>query len=148
MVHTLDIPPRVKPDDDNGYFEQIVKAMFKVGFSFQVVNSIWEGFRGVFDQFDFKKLALWSEDRIIAAASNPKVIRNLAKIRAVIHNANVFLEILRDYPTFESFLDSNRDLQYDDRSKILAKRFKWVGKTAVFVFLYSVAEPVPDWEQR
>jgi DNA-3-methyladenine glycosylase I len=148
MAYKLDIPPRIKPSDDNGYFEQIIKAMFKVGFSFQVINTKWGGFREVFQNFDIQTIAGWSEDEIIAAASNTKIVRNLKKIRAVVHNANVFLDLLQEFSSFESYLNSNRDLEYEERSKAIAKKFKWLGKTGVYVFLYCVDEPVPEWEQR
>ncbi|MFQ5855357.1 MAG: hypothetical protein ACE5LU_06930 [Anaerolineae bacterium] len=34
-----EIPPRQKPANDNGYFEQLTKAMFQAGFSWQVINN-------------------------------------------------------------------------------------------------------------
>ena len=39
-------------------------------------------------------------------------------------------------------------LPYPKRVKALEKQFKWLGRTGVFVFLYQVAEEVPEWENR
>jgi hypothetical protein len=39
-------------------------------------------------------------------------------------------------------------LPYAERSKRLAKRFKWLGRTGVYFLLWCVDEDVPSWEER
>ena len=47
------IPPQEKPVDEKGYFEILSKAVFNAGFSYQVVNTKWEGTKEVFNVLDF-----------------------------------------------------------------------------------------------
>jgi hypothetical protein len=53
-----------------------------------------------------------------------------------------------EHVSFYGYLRSMDDWSYADRRAELSKRFKGLGPTGVFVFLYCVDEKVPDWEDR
>lgn len=69
--------------------------------------------------------------------SDPSIIRNRLKIDAVIHNANVILEIQKKSGTFKSWLDSFGGLNREEWTKIFKKKFKFVGGEIVNEFLMS-----------
>ena len=50
--------------------------------------------------------------------------------------------------TLYAYLRSLDHLGYSDRVKVLIREFKYLGKTGAFVFLHSVNEAHPDWEER
>ena len=41
MAPSMEIPERVRPVGDNGYFEQLTKAIFQAGFSWSVIRQKW-----------------------------------------------------------------------------------------------------------
>jgi 3-methyladenine DNA glycosylase Tag len=144
----FEIPPRVAPADDNGYFEQMTKAVFKAGFSWQVVNNKWPNFRQAFDGFDVERVAAYGPEDVDRLLSDAGIVRNGRKIEATIANAIQFQVVRREFGSFEAYLRSLDDLPYRERQKTLSRRFQNLGRTGTFVFLWCVNEQVPDWEGR
>lgn len=72
---------------DNELFERICLEGFQAGLSWWSVLSRREVFRSEFDQFQIAKLVTWDEERMAAALANPGIIRNRAKVKAVVTNA-------------------------------------------------------------
>ena len=52
MRRTLERPEKITPDGDDGYFEQLTKAVFRAGFSWAVIREKWDGFTESFDKFE------------------------------------------------------------------------------------------------
>jgi len=141
------VPPRNKPKDEKGYFEVLSKAVFNAGFSYQVVRNKWEGIKEVFYDFEPKTLSNWTVDEISEALSSPKIIRNSRKVNAIVSNAKIFLDIIKKHGSFDNYLNSFRDEPYEEKQKVLSKRFKWLGPTGAHFFLWSVGEDAPPCEQ-
>ena len=139
-------PPRKKPSKEREYFEILSKAVFNAGFSYQVVRSKWEGIKEVFHEFDPKIISNWTVDDIGNALESPKTIRNSRKVKAIISNAKVFLEIIEKHGSFDKYLNTFRESPYEEKQKILAKQFKWLGPTGAHFFLWSVGEDAPPCE--
>ena len=75
------IPPQEKPENEKGYFEILSKAVFNAGFSYQVVNTKWEGIKEVFNEFDPEIISNWTIDEVSDALESPKIIRNSKKVK-------------------------------------------------------------------
>jgi hypothetical protein len=73
-----EIPPRKKPSGDNGYFEELTKAIFQAGFSWRVIRDKWSNFQRAFDQFDIAAIAGYGEPDVDwitpAVAGNSAVV--------------------------------------------------------------------------
>jgi 3-methyladenine DNA glycosylase Tag len=143
-----EIPSRQKPGDDNGYLEQMTKAIFQAGFSWRVVNDKWPEFQQAFDGFDVNTVAAYDDRDIDRLLSDEGIVRNGRKITATIENANEYQRLVAEYGSFHAYLRSMDDWSYAQRRTELSKRFKGLGPTGVFTFLWSVGEEVPDWEER
>ena len=141
------VPPRKKPSSEKGYFEVLSKAVFNAGFSYQVVNRKWEGIKEIFHEFDPKIISKWTVDEVSNALESPKIIRNSRKVNAIVSNAKVFLEILEKHGSFKNYLDTFCEEPYEERQKILSKKFKWLGPTGAHFFLWSVGEDATPCEQ-
>jgi 3-methyladenine DNA glycosylase Tag len=113
-----------------------------------VVRDKWANFRRAFDNFDFETIAYYDTRDIDRLVADEGIVRNARKIEATIENAQIMREIVAEYGSFEAYLRSLDGLTYDKRRKELASRFKWLGRTGVFFFLWCVDEPVPEWENR
>src|SRR5690625_7508406 len=76
--------------DDRLHFEFLTLEIFQAGLSWFTILKKREKFRAAFDQFDYKKVALYNEDKIQSLLNNKGIIRNQLKIRATINNASAF----------------------------------------------------------
>ena len=143
-----EIPPRERPSDDAGYLEQMTKAIFRSGFSWRVIRDKWPQFQRAFDGFDVDRVAAYDYPDLERLLSDPSIVRNGRKIEATVHNAQVIRELVAEHGSFYDYLRTLDDLDYPARRKELTDRFSHLGPTGVFVFLYTVDEPVPAWEDR
>jgi DNA-3-methyladenine glycosylase I len=143
-----EIPPRKKPTGNNGYFEELAKAIFQAGFSWRVIRAKWPNFQKAFDGFDIAMVAGYGLPDVERLASDAGIVRNRRKIEATIHNARVMWDLIQEYGSFHAYLRSLDKVEYADRRKALSAQFKNLGPTGVFTFLWCVDEDVPAWEDR
>ncbi len=137
-----------KPTTDAAYLEEMTKAVFRSGFSWKVVEDKWPNFEAAFDGFDVGKVAEYDErdvDRLLADAG---IVRNGRKIEATIHNARAMGALAQEFGSFQKYLRSMDEQDYDATAKDMKDRFSYLGKTGTYTFLWGVGEKVPDWEDR
>jgi 3-methyladenine DNA glycosylase Tag len=143
-----EIPPRQKPADDNGYLEQLTIAIFQAGFSWRVVENKWPNFQRAFDGFDIQQVAAYDDRDLDRLVRDEGIVRNGRKIAATIDNAQELERIIAEHGSVHAFLRSMDNWSYAERRKELSQRFKGLGPTGVFTFLWRVEEEVPAWEDR
>jgi len=148
MPSEMKPPPRVVPDDDNGYFEVLTKAVFQSGFRWSVVEAKWPNFREAFAGFDIDTVAGFGPPDVDSLSGDEGLIRNVKKIAATIDNAAAMQDIIAEHGSVKSWLDTTADLPWPDRRTALGEPFKFLGPFGVYVFLWSVGEAVPPHEQR
>jgi len=143
--------------DDATLFEFLVLETFQAGLSWITILNKRENFRIAFDQFDYKKIAIYSESKVASLLNDKEIIRNKLKIRSTIINAQLFIAIQNDYGSFSkyiwSFVDhkpiinnfqSKQDVPAttglsDQISRALKKKgFKFVGSTLVYAFMQAI----------
>ena len=144
----IEVPPRIVPDGDNGYLEELTKAIFRSGFSWRVVRQKWPDFQKGFDGFDVRTVANYGVAEVSRLFEDSGIVRNRRKILGTVENAGVVLELAQEHGSFRSYLRSLDALDYRQRVKELTGRFRGLGRTGAFVFLYCVDEPTPDWHDR
>ncbi|MFQ6615306.1 MAG: DNA-3-methyladenine glycosylase I [Fidelibacterota bacterium] len=147
MPVVYEIPPKKTPRSDDEYLEQMTKAIFQAGFSWAVIRNKWDDFRKAFDGFDIEKVAGYSLADLGRLASDPSIVRNRQKIAATVENARVMKQLVEDFGSFKTYLDSLKG-DYYHKADVLTRTFHHLGRTGVFVFLYCVNEEVPRWEDR
>ena len=142
--------------DDATLFEFLTLETFQAGLSWYTVLAKRESFREAFDQFDYQKIASYSEAKIQELMQNPGIIRNQLKIRATVTNAIAFMKVQEDFGSFSKYIwaftdgkpiDNNpktlREVPAttplsDAISKDLKKRgFKFVGSTVVYAHMQA-----------
>ncbi len=90
--------------DDQKQFEFLTLESAQAGLSWITILKRREGYREVFHGFDPVKVAAMDEDEIQKALQNPKIIRNKLKVRAAVKNAQVFLEIQKEFGSFSEYI--------------------------------------------
>ncbi|GGA79130.1 DNA-3-methyladenine glycosylase I [Flavobacterium palustre] len=142
--------------DDAKLFEFLTLETFQAGLSWYTVLAKREHFRLAFDNFDYKKIVNYSEDKIQELLLNPGIIRNKLKVRATISNALAFMKVQEEFGSFSKYiwgfvdgkpinnkLQSLKDIPAttplsDAISKDLKKRgFKFVGSTVVYAHMQA-----------
>ncbi|MDP3727576.1 MAG: DNA-3-methyladenine glycosylase I [bacterium] len=147
-MYEYHIPPRKRPKNDDGYLEILAQSVFQAGFSWEVVRRKWPNFRKAFHQFKIERVARMTPRDVARLMRDPGVIRNSAKILAVIENVRIMQRLQREYGSFANFIKSIRTQPYARRRAILGKIFRWIGPTGAFHFFWCVGEQVPEWEDR
>ncbi len=90
--------------DDKTWFEFLVLESFQAGLSWKTILHKRENFRKAFDNFDFIKIASYSDDKVAELMNDSSIIRNQKKIGATINNAKVFVEIISEFGSFANFM--------------------------------------------
>jgi DNA-3-methyladenine glycosylase I len=142
--------------DDSKWFEFLVLDAFQAGLSWETVLNKRENFRKAFDQFDYKLIANYAEEKLEALGIDASIIRNKLKIKATKTNAQAFLEIQKEFGSFDAYIwkftdgktiDNGRKTmdeitvnspESDAMTKDLKKRgFKFVGSTICYAFMQA-----------
>lgn len=138
-------PHKVEPKSLADYLQVMSRSIFSSGISWRVVQAKWDGIRTAFHGFEPEKVASLTPDEIEAIATDPRVIRNRRKIEAIVSNAEVMLELDRRPGGFVGYLRSHKG--YEETVADLKERFRFLGDSSAYYFLYVVGEPVPDHEE-
>lgn len=143
--------------DDRHLFEMLILEGAQAGLSWLTVLKKRENYRKVFDNFDVNKVAKYDELKVEELLNNPGIIRNRLKIHASIKNAKAFIEIQKEFGSFDkyiwSFVDGKQIVNKfkklpeipsktelsDKISKDLKKRgMTFVGSTIIYAFLQAI----------
>lgn len=142
--------------DDDKLFEFLILETFQAGLSWITVLRKRENFRKAFDNFDYKKIAKYSEKKYDELLQDAGIIRNKLKIKATISNAIAFMEIQKEFGSFSKYIwnftngkpiknkfknlseiPATTELS-DKLAKDLKKRgFKFVGSTVIYAHMQA-----------
>ena len=142
--------------DDRTLFEFLILEGAQAGLSWQTVLNKRENYRKAFSKFDPKKIKRYTADDAARLMANPGIIRNRLKIDATIRNAQAFLQVQKEFGSFDAYIwqfvggkpidhkpASMKDVpamtpESDAMSKDLLKRgFKFVGSTICYAFMQA-----------
>jgi len=142
--------------DDRKHFEFMVLDLFQAGLSWLTILKKREGFRKAFDNFDYNKIAVYDENKVKELLADAAIIRNRLKINSTISNARLFIEVKKEFGSFDNFIwkfvkgktiqnswKMMSDLpvsttESDDMSRDLKKRgFKFAGSTICYSYMQA-----------
>ncbi len=143
-------------NDDETIFEFLVLESFQAGLSWITILRKRENFRKAFDDFNYKKIAHYSDEKVEELMQDAGIIRNRLKIMATISNAQKFMEVQREFGSFSKyiwdFVGGNPIINLpktlkevpatteisDKLAKDLKKRgFKFLGSTVVYAHMQA-----------
>jgi len=90
--------------DDVNLFEQLILQGAQAGLSWITILKKRENYRKAFDNFNFEKISSYDEKKIQALLNNKGIIRNELKIRSVVKNAKILVEIRKDFGSFNDYI--------------------------------------------
>ena len=142
--------------DDRVHFEFLVLEGAQAGLSWSIVLKKRDGYRRAFSEFDPERVARFTAKRIEKLIADPAIVRNRMKIEATVRNARAFLEMQREFGSFDAYCwhfvggqpKVNRwktagipatSPESDALSKDLKRRgFGFVGSTVVYAHMQAV----------
>lgn len=142
--------------DDDKLFEFLILETFQAGLSWITVLKKRENFRAAFDNFDYKRIANYTEEKFEELLQNAGIIRNKLKIKATISNAQAFMKVQAEFGSFSKYIwkfvdgkpiknafEKREEVPAitelsDQISKDLKKRgFKFVGSTVIYAHMQA-----------
>ena len=142
--------------DDETIFEFLVLESFQAGLSWYTILKKRENFKLAFDDFNYRKIAEYTDEKAEELMQNAGIIRNRLKILATVNNAIRFMEVQEEFGTFSKYIWSfvggkpivNQFSELkevpakteisDALAKDLKKRgFKFLGSTVVYAHMQA-----------
>jgi DNA-3-methyladenine glycosylase I len=143
--------------DDRKLFEMLILEGAQAGLSWITILRKRENYRKAFDNFDAEKIARYNARDVRRLLKNEGIVRNRLKIEAVIRNAKTFLNVQKEFGSFDAYIwefvggkpkvNRWRTLKQipsttpesDAMSKDLKKRgFTFAGSTICYAFMQAV----------
>ncbi|MGZ5263819.1 MAG: DNA-3-methyladenine glycosylase I [Kaistella sp.] len=142
--------------DDETIFEFLVLESFQAGLSWYTILKKRENFKRAFDDFNYQKIAEYTDEKAEELMQDSGIIRNRLKILATINNAQRFMEVQKEFGSFSkyiwSFVGGKPIVNHfselkevpattetsDALAKDLKKRgFKFLGSTVVYAHMQA-----------
>lgn len=142
--------------DDRTHFEFLILEGAQAGLSWSTILKKRDGYRKAFADFDPIKVARFSEAKLEKILLDPGIVRNRLKVFAAVNNAKRFLEVQKEFGSFDKYIwgfVKNKPIvnkwkslkqippttkESDALSKDLIKRgFKFVGSTVIYAHMQA-----------
>ena len=143
--------------DDSTHFEFLVLESAQAGLSWLTILRKRRNYRESYLGFDPEKVAMFSEEKIEGLLDNPGIVRNRKKVEASVNNARKFLDIRREFGSFDSFLwdyvdgrplignwvsvdeiPAKTDLSDKIAGDLKKRGFRFIGSTIMYAHLQAV----------
>jgi len=90
--------------DDRGLFEFLILEGAQAGLSWDTILRKRENYRKAFDNFDFVKVSRYTDKKIAGLLQDEGIIRNRLKIDSAVSNAKAFLNVRREFGSFDKYI--------------------------------------------
>jgi DNA-3-methyladenine glycosylase I len=138
--------------DEPALFEALTLGVFEAGLSWSIVFGKRDGFRAAFHDFDVAPVAAMTEQDVERLLQDPSIIRNRAKIRAIVENARAMrsaspslAELARFYaidrkraPRSLADLPSSTPHAEAFAKQLKAQGYRFIGPTSVYAFMQNI----------
>jgi DNA-3-methyladenine glycosylase I len=139
--------------DDHRLFEKLSLEGFQSGLSWRTILAKRENFRAAFSDFDFDRVARFTQRDIDRLLKDESIVRHRGKIEAVINNARQARELVRKEGSLAAFIwryepdakqlaepqSASTSVESIQLSKDLKKLgWKFVGPTTVYAFMQAM----------
>ena len=94
-------------NSDNELFGRLILEINQAGLSWNTILNKQDNFRKAYSNYSIKTIANYNDEARTRLLNDSGIIRNRLKINAVIHNAQILIEIQKKFGSFQSWLDNN-----------------------------------------
>ena len=155
-IHYHDQEWGVPVHDDRVHFEFLILEGAQAGLSWSIILKKRDGYRKVFADFNPTLVARFTEKKLEKILLDPAIVRNRLKVFATVNNAKRFLEVQKEFGSFDAYIwgfVNNKPIvnrwktmkqlpattkESDALSKDLISRgFKFVGSTVMYAHMQA-----------
>jgi DNA-3-methyladenine glycosylase I len=90
--------------DDKTHYEYLVLDAFQAGLSWKTILHRRKGFKKAFANFNYKKVAAFTKKDVTRLMKDEGIIRNRAKIEAAVSNAKAFMDVQKEFGSFNRYI--------------------------------------------
>ena len=141
-----------RPRSDRALYELFILETFQAGLSWECVLNKRDAIKAAFDGFDMARICDYREEDIERLMATEGIIRNRAKLRAVVTNVRVIRCLRKEFGSFRKYIESfagkssmvepyterTTSPVSDSLSADMRRRgMKFVGSTTVYAFLQA-----------
>ncbi len=134
-------PAEIAKTADDRWLATMAKCLFQAGFHWKVIEAKWEGFETGFEGFKPARVALYGDGDLDRLLADKRVVRNGAKLAAVIANAIFLTELARKHGSAARFFADWPDDDYVGLLAVLAKRGARLGGVTGQRVLRTMGKP-------
>src|SRR6185437_15172441 len=117
--------------DETVLFERLGLEIFQAGLSWELILKRRAGLLAAFAGFAVDRVAAFDNAEVAALLANPAIIRNRAKVEAMIANARVVQDLRASHGGFASWLDAHHPRALPEWIKLFRKTFRFTGPEVV-----------------
>jgi 3-methyladenine DNA glycosylase Tag len=125
----------LKKISDDRWLAAMTKSVFQAGFVWKVIEAKWSGFEEAFDGFDPHKVAFYSDEDLGRLVSDTRIVRNGAKIKATVENAQFVTEIIREHGSAGKFFAASKPEDFIGLLDVLKRRGSRLSGASAQYFL-------------
>ena len=104
MIEYHDTEWGVPLHDDQKLFEFMLLDAFQAGLSWNTIINKRKNFAKAFDNFDYHKIARYTEKKLQKLMNDEGIIRNRLKVYGSVKNAKAFLAVQKEFGTFDKYI--------------------------------------------
>lgn len=147
----------IEVHDERHLFEMLILEGAHAGLSWELILNKRENYRKAFDNFDWNKIVKYDEKKIEELLQDKGIVRNRLKVNSVVKNAKAFIQIQKEFGSFDKYLwayvdnkpiknnfetfeDMPTKTEISDAiSKDLKKRgMSFVGSTIIYAYMQAI----------
>lgn len=133
----------LKKISDDRWLAGMTKSVFQAGFVWRIIENKWPGFEEAFDGFDPHRIAFYSDEDLERLSSDPRIVRNGAKIKATLDNARFVCDLAEEHGSAGAFFAGTKPEQFARLLDILKKRGNRLSGASAQFFLRQMG--VDGW---
>ena len=126
-----------KNKSDSFFYEKLVITIHVGGFRVATLRNRWDDVKKAFSNYDVNEVSKYTEKDFKRMMNNPKLIRNVRKIRACIANAKTLRNLSKEYGSFGEYLDQRKN-DFDGLKTVLKKEFDYLGNILALNYLKDI----------
>ncbi len=143
--------------DDQRLFEMLCLEGAQAGLAWDTILRRREGYRAAYEGFDAATIAGWDDARHALLLTDPRIIRNRAKVAAFRDNARATIEVRQAFGSFDAYLwgfvDGRPIVNRPNRQELVAAQsptsealsrdlrargFRFVGPVIIYAYMQSM----------
>lgn len=143
--------------DERQLYKMLILEGLQAGLSWETILKKEKAYEKALDSFDYHKIAFYDENKYEELMNTPELIKNKLKMKSIIKNARAFIEIQKEFISFDNYIwkyvdykqvkhnyKTSKEVPSSDElsvmiSKDLKKRgFTFVGPTIIYSYLQAI----------